>query len=124
MVLPDNNEEHAYVASSVHLGTAGGRANPNEKSWKNRQNKEIMFTPDSIILRNNNGILMELSDQEGIKIISNKDIIVQSDGDVKIKSNGAGVNVSVDGSILMQQGTAMVQIEDEINIGGGKIYMN
>lgn len=124
MVLPDCNENHAYVASSVHLGTAGGRTNPDEKSWKNRQNKEIMFTPDSITLRNNNGISMELSDQEGIRIISNKDIIVQSDGDVQIKSKGAGVNMSANESILMQQGTAMVQIKDEINIGGGKIYMS
>ena len=67
---------------------------------------------------------MELSDQEGIRLISNKDIVVQSDGDVQIKSKGAGVNMAADGSILMQQGAAMVQIKDEIHIGGGKIYMN
>lgn len=124
MVLPDGNEDHAYVAGSVHLGAAGGRTNPDHKSWKNKQNKEIMFTPDAIILRNNHGMSMELSDQEGIRLISNKDIVVQSDGDVQIKSKGAGVNMAADGSILMQQGAAMVQIKDEIHIGGGKIYMN
>lgn len=124
MVIPDNNEGHAYVASSVHLGASGGRVNPDEKSWKNRQNKEILFTPSSIILRNNNGMSMELSDQEGIKIISDKDITVQSDKNIQIKSKGAGVNMSADGNIQMQQGAAMIQIKDDINIGGGKIYMN
>lgn len=124
IVLPDDNEEHAYVAGSVHLGAALGRTNPDEKSWKNRQNKEILFTPASIILRNNNGISMELSDQEGIKISSNKDIVVWSDGEVQIKSKKAGVNLSADEGVLMQQGAAMVQIKDEIHIGGGKIYMN
>lgn len=124
IVMPDCMEKHAYVASSVHLGTAGGRTNPDEKSWKNRQNKEILFTPDSIILRNNNGTLMELSDHEGIKLVSSKDISVQSDGNIQIKSQNAGVNISAGDGILMQQGTAKVQVNDEINICGGKIYMN
>lgn len=124
IVMPDCIEDHAYVASSVHLDTARGRTNPDEKSWKNRQNKEVLITPDSIILRNNNGMSMELSDQEGIKLISNKDILVQSDGDIQIKSQSARVNISAGGDILMQQGTAKIQINDEINISGGKIYMN
>lgn len=124
IVMPDCIENHVYVASSVHLGAAGGRTNPDEKSWKNRQNKEVLFTPSSIILRNNNGMLMELSDEEGIKLISNKDISVQSDGDIQIKSQSAGVNISAGGGILMQQGAAKIQINDEISISGGKIYMN
>ncbi len=124
IVMPDCMEKHAYVASSVHLGASGGRTNPDEKSWKNRQNKEILFTPDSIILRNNSGTSMELSDYEGIKIVSSKDISVQSDGNIQIKSQNAGVNISAGGGILMQQGTAKVQVNDEINICGGKIYMN
>lgn len=124
IVMPDCIEGHAYVASSVHLGTAGGRSNPDKKSWKNPQNKEILFTPDAIILRNNNGISMELSDKEGVKVISNKDIIVQADGNIQIKSQGAGVNMAAETSILMQQGVAKVEINNDININGGKIYMN
>lgn len=124
LVIPDQQESHAYVASSVHIGTTGERSNPNEKSWKNRQNKEIMFTPGSIILRNNNGLLIELSDQEGIKIISNKNIIIQSDGNIQMKSQKSGINMSAKSSILMQQGVAKIQMNDAINISGGKIYMN
>lgn len=124
LAIPDCVEEHAYVSSSIHLGTAGGRSNPDEKSWKNPQNKEILFTSDAIIFRNNKGIALELSDKEGVKVISNKDIIVQADQNIQIKSRNAGVNMAAETDILMQQGAAKVEISNDINISGGKIYMN
>ena len=124
LVLPDCIEGHAYIASSIHLGAAGGRSNPSEKSWRNSQNKEILFTPEAIILRNNNGISLELSDKEGVKVISNKDITVQADGNIQIKSQEAGVNMAAETVILMQQGAAKVELNNDINISGGKIYMN
>lgn len=124
LVFPDEHEDSAYVSGSIHTGAAGGRSNPNEKSWKNRQNKEILFTPGSIILRNNNGLLLELSDGEGIKLCSNRDILVQSEGDVRIASGGSGIQMLSGGSILMQQGAAKIKMDDTINISGGKIYMN
>lgn len=124
LVIPDCIEGHAYIASSIHIGTADGRSNPDEKSWKNQQNKEILFTPDSIIFRNNNGISLELSDKDGVKVNSNKDIIVQADGNIQIKSQNAGVNMAAETAILMQQGVAKVEITNDINISGGKIYMN
>ena len=124
IVMPDCIEEHAYAASSIHLGAAGGRTNPDEKSWKNRQNKEILFTPGAIILTNNNGLTLELSDQEGIKAISNKNIMLKADGDIRITSQDAGINIAAQTAVSMQQGAAKVEIKDDINISGGKIYMN
>ena len=124
LAVPDRVEGHAYVASSVHLGAAAGRSNPKEKSWKNPQNKEILFTPDAIIFRNNNGISLELSDKEGVKVMSDKDIIVQADQDIQMKSKNAGVNMAAETAIVMQQGAAKVEINQDINISGGKIYMN
>ena len=124
LAVPDRVEGHAYVASSVHLGAAAGRSNPKEKSWKHPQNKEILFTPDAIIFRNNNGISLELSDKEGVKVMSDKDIIVQADQDIQMKSKNAGVNMAAETAIVMQQGAAKVEINQDINISGGKIYMN
>ena len=124
IIFPSDDECNAYTASAVHLGEAGGRSNPDEKSWKNRQEKEILFTPDSLCLKNNHGLLIELSDKEGIKIISDKDITVRSEGDLRIRSSGAGVRVSAADEIVMQQGAAKIQMDDSIYIGGGKIYMN
>lgn len=124
LVIPDCIEGHAYAAGSIHLSAAGGRSNPDRKSWKNPQNKEILFTPDAIILRNNNGISLELSDKDGVKVTSNKDIIVRADGNIQIRSQNAGINMAAESAILMQQGVAKVEISNDINISGGKIYMN
>ncbi len=124
LVLPDRDENHAYAAGSIHVGRAGGRTNPDEKSWKNKQKKEIVFTPEAVIMRNNAGLLLELSDQKGIRICSDKDIFVQSEGDIRIQSKSAGIQMSAESQIRMQQGAAEIQMEDQINISGGKIYMN
>lgn len=124
VVFPDSDESNAYVSSSVHVGATGGRINPDEKSWKNKQGKEILFTSTSISMKNNQGLLIELSDQEGINIKSNKDITIQSDGNIQIKSQDAGVHIFAENNISMQQGAAKIQIDDAINIYGGKIYMN
>ena len=98
--------------------------NPDEKSWMNRQEKEILFTPTSIILRNNKGISMEISDQEGIKLHSNKDITLQSSGNIEIVSQNSGVHMAADNNILLKQGAAKIMIDEIINITGGKVYMN
>lgn len=124
LVFPDKEEEHAYVVSSVHLGAAGGRDKPQEKFWRNKQNKEIVFTPNAIILRNNQGLSMELSDSEGIKLVSDKDILLQAQGDIRMKSQESGVQMAADSRVLLQQGAAKVEVTDTINISGGKIYMN
>lgn len=124
LTFPDDDEKNAYVASSVHLEAGKGRSNPDEKSWKNKQNKEILFTPDALILRNNKGLLMELSDKDGIKIISDKGIVVDAVKDVQITSKNAGVSVKGKNQIGLSQGCAQISIADEINIAGGKINMN
>lgn len=124
LTFPDAYEQSAYVASSVHLDTAGGRSDPDKKSWKNKQQKEILFTPDTLILRNNKGLIVELSDQEGIKIISNKEIMLQAKKDITISSDLASVNIQGLQDVNLTQGCAQISIADDINIGGGKINMN
>lgn len=122
MVFPDQCEKNAYVVSCVHV-TDAGRKNPNEKSWENKQQKEILFTPNALIMRNNNGMSIEILDNEGIKIISNKKIMLQADDNICINSE-SGVQVSASDRMLLNQGGAIIQMSDSIVIGGGKIYMN
>ena len=123
LVFPDGDERHVYAAGSVHLGAAAERTDPNRKSWKNRQGKEILFTPDSILLRNNKGLSLELSDVDGIRLCSDTDIVMQSAGDIRIGSQG-GVHLSAKNNISMQQGAASIRLDHEIRVAGGKIYMN
>lgn len=124
LVFPSKKECESYTASAIHLEERIGRCNPNEKSWKNRHGKEILFTPDSVCLKNNNGLLVELSDEKGINIVSNKDIVIQSMGDLQVKSREEGIQMSAVEQIIIQQGAAKIQMKDAIYIGGGKVYMN
>ncbi len=123
IVFPDKEEDHAYAIGSVHEGTVEGRTDPNKKIWKNRQDKEIVLSPNYIILKNNRGLSVELLDEEGIRIDSDKNITISAVEDVEIKSSGS-VDMSAGRSILLKQGAARIKMEKEIDIGGGKIYMN
>ena len=123
IVFPDKEEDHAYAIGSVHEGTVEGRTDPNKKIWKNRQDKEIVLSPNYIILKNNRGLSVEWLDEEGIRIDSDKNITISAVEDVEIKSSGS-VDMSAGRSILLKQGAARIKMEKEIDIGGGKIYMN
>ena len=123
LIFPNANESGAYVSSSVHL-ESGGRTNPANKSWKNKQNKEILFTPNSLTLTNNGGLSIELDDSKGITINSNRGIFIESDGQLSLNSDNAGITVYGDRSVTIMQGAAQIRLKDAIDIAGGKINMN
>lgn len=124
IVFPDEDENNAYVMSSVHLEAENVRNNPENKSWRNRQNKEILFTPDSLIIRNNKGLVVELSDQDGIVISSDKNITLNADKNINLTSQNSGITVNANSSLSLIQGCARIDMNDTINIAGGKIFMN
>lgn len=124
LTFSDHEESSAYVSSSVHLGTSGGRSNPAEKSWKNKQNKEVLFTPDSLILQNNDGLSLELLDKEGIRIRSDKGITIQSGKEIQMNSQNGGIHLEAETDLTLTQGSAGIRLADDIKISGGKIFMN
>lgn len=122
LVFPDKYEGDAYVSSCVHTENEN-RTNPDEKSWKNKQGKEVIFTPETLVLRNNKGMSIEISDLEGIKVVSDKKIILQAIDDISINSE-SGLQMAASEKMLLSQGGASIQMNDSITIAGGKIYMN
>lgn len=122
--FPTDDENDAYVESSVHLDGLGERTNPNEKSIMNRQKKEILFTPTSLIIRNNNGLSIELLDEQGIKIMSDKSIFINAQDTIQIKSNSGEIAMNAGQMIDMKQGNAQLKIAEKITMTGGKINLN
>ncbi len=53
LYFPNENEAEAYVNSSVNeqSSNSSARSNPDEKSIKNKQGKEVLFQPDRLILK-------------------------------------------------------------------------
>lgn len=124
LTFPDDVETSSYVASSVHLETTRGRTNPDEKSWKNRYQKEILMTQNAIKVRNNAGLSVELLDDGGIEIISNQDINLQSQKDISLCSQNGEILLYGKESVSLDQNGASIKVADEVKITGGKIYMN
>ena len=83
----------------------------------------MLFRSETLVLRNNKGMSIEISDVEGIKIVSDKKIILQAAEDINVNSE-SGLQLSAAESMLLSQGGASIQMNDSITIGGGKIYMN
>lgn len=122
--FPTDDENDAYVESSVHLENAENRLKPQEKSIMNRQKKEILFTPNSLILRNNNGLSIELLDEQGIRIISDKSIFINAQDAIQIKSNSGEIAMNAGQDIEMKQGSTQFKMAEKITMTGGKINLN
>lgn len=123
ILFPDEWEKNAYAVSSVHMA-ADTRINPEEKSFINRQKKEIIFTPNSIILRNNRGTSIELSDKDGISLITDKNILLKADDNIKISSNENSIEFNGNTKVEFIQDIVQLKLENDIIMSGGKIFMN
>ncbi|HEX3077067.1 MAG TPA: hypothetical protein VHQ24_09415, partial [Lachnospiraceae bacterium] len=105
-------------------GSAGGeapRSNPDNKSLTNKYNKKIELTPTSIIMTNSNGMSITLDDEQGILITSSKDIIIQSEESLEIKSCSESMTVEASESIELIQGDAKISVKDDIVVEGALV---
>ena len=119
-------ESMAYVSSSVHLDSAAGdeRVNPDFKSIMNKQKKEVLFTPGSLLLTNNAGMSIELSDAEGIKIVSDKAISIQSKKSVNITSATDKLEIQAPESIVLEQGGTQMMLQDKMFFKGAQLRLD
>ena len=122
LTIPGREEREAYVTSSVHLGTdSEDRKNPEEKVFKTKYQKEIRFTPDSIMITNNQGNWIKLQDQEGIQIVSSGILSLEASEDITISSdNGSLIAAGTTEVKLKQKGTS-IKLDEGISFIGGEL---
>ena len=118
--IPDEREQNAYVISAVHKGDSPDRQDPDHKSIKTVYGKELLMTPELIKLTNNKGLSVELDDGAGIRIISDKEILIQAASNITISSEEASMTVSGSDSVNMLQAGASVRLDDDIAFTGAK----
>ena len=125
LYFPNENEAEAYVNSSVNeqSSNSSARSNPDEKSIKNKQGKEVLFKPDRLVFTNNKGMSIEIVDDEGILIESDKSITIKAKENIGIISMEQGVEISAPEKIAFQQGNTMLELADDINVQGGRVNM-
>lgn len=124
--MPSENEGDAYVTSSVHMESSDEteRNNPDYKSIMNKQGKEILFTPESLVMTNNAGMSIEILDREGIRIISDKNITIQAADAVEITSANSKLELYASDNILLKQGNTQMNMDGEMRLNGARLNLN
>lgn len=119
LYVPDK-EENCFIISSVHKETDGSRQNPDYKSFKNRYGKEILFTPDTIVMTNNQGMMVEINDNQGVNIVSDKNIMIQAANNLTVASSSASLLVAADEKVQVKQGSTSMTLKEDISFTGGE----
>ena len=120
--FPTKREEDAYVISAVHLETnSNDRSNPEHKILKTKHGKEIRFTPQSIIMTNNKGMKIQMTDGKGISIESDGSIHIGAKGDIRIQSADSSIVIGADSSLTLAQGGTSIQLDKDIQFQGGQL---
>lgn len=121
--FPDEIESHAYVCSSVNLQSTdeNARSDPDRKSIKNKYGQEIFFTPNSLVLTNNNGMSITIDDKQGIVLQSDKDIILNAADTIRISSEENQLLMSAAEKLLMQQSETSLELSDEVYLSGTRV---
>ena len=121
--FPDANEQNVYVQNAFHVGSAGGRDNPEIKFFKNKEGKEIILSPESVLITDNNGSSIELRDDKGISIKSSGMISIAAKTEVLIESSDAGISLISPTSVQITQNGTQIEINDGITNQGSKVYL-
>ncbi len=119
MYVPEK-EENSFIISAVHKETDAARQNPDYKSLKTKYGKEILFTPDSILMTNNQGMMVEMNDSEGITITSDKDIVIQAKENLTVASGAESLLIAAEDKVQVKQGGTTMTLSGDISFTGGE----
>lgn len=113
-------EEDSFVLSAVHKETDSARQNPDYKSLKTKYGKEVLFTPDAILMTNNKGMTVEMNDRDGITITSDKDIVIEAEENLTVSSANASLLIAADDILQVRQGSTAMTLGGDISFTGGE----
>lgn len=122
LTVPQKQEKDAFVVSSVHMETdSPDRKNPEHKVFKSKYQKEVRFTPDSILITNNQGTKIEMTDAEGIQIVSTHSVMLEAAEDLTITSDAGSLLVAGNSFVNFKQKGTSIQLENGISFVGGNL---
>ncbi len=121
--FPSEQPMEGYVSSAVHEYSRE-RTCPEIKFLKNRFGKEIYLAPDRIMLTDNDGTSIEISDRKGISMKSAGSITLRAKGRVQITSRKARVQLQAVNGIRLQQKDSAVNIKDDITFEGMHVKLH
>ncbi len=123
LYFPAEQETQAYAASAYHEGNASLRTDPACKFWRNKEGKEIQLSPGKILLTNNNGTYIELSDAEGIKMVSEGTISIRANGTMFLTSTNSSIELSAPEKIKLKQGETEMELGGDLYLSGAQVKL-
>lgn len=122
LYFPDNEEKNAYAISSVNLKSSNSekRSNPSEKNIGTKYGKQIVMKPGAVEIIGNGNLLMRLTDDGGIEVKSDKKIVLDAQQDIEI-TGGGKVSIQGGGGVALTQGSANINVQDDVTMSGGKV---
>lgn len=123
LYFPTENEKDAYAASAYHEGGTGLRNMPEKKFWRNKEGKEIQLASDKILVTNNNGTYIELSDERGVEIVSSGTVNLTAAGMLSISSRNSTIEFSAPKKVKLQQGDTMMELGGDLQMSGAQIKL-
>ncbi|WP_338555019.1 contractile injection system protein, VgrG/Pvc8 family [Paenibacillus sp. KS-LC4] len=122
LYFPDAEEKNAFAASSVDVASSDTtkRSDPAVKSISTKYGKQIVFQPGAVEIIGGGQMLLRLTDDGGIEINSDKKIMLSAVEDIEITSE-ANILIQGETGIDLKQGDAMLTVQDEVTLSGGKV---
>lgn len=120
--FPSDNEADAFAASSVNVSPLD---NPKDKKWRSPAGKEILMTEEGLFITcKDEKIFINLQNEDGITICSEKDININSQSNMLLYAK-EGITLQAKNKILISTGESYIDItEDLIQMGAKQIMIN
>lgn len=120
--FPSDKEGDAFAASSVNVSPLD---NPVHKKWRSPAGKEILFTEEGLFITcKEQKIFINMEDESGITIHSDKDINVNSMTNMMLYAK-EGITLHAESKILISTGESYIDITDKlIQMGAEQIMIN
>lgn len=71
-------------------------------------------------MTNNQGMMVEMNDSEGIMITSDKDIVIDAKDNLTIASNNASLLIAANNILQVKQGGTSMTLSGDISFTGGE----
>ena len=121
IVFPSDNAGDAFAISSVNTAPL---AEPKNKSLKAPGGRELLLTDKGIeIIAEHQETFIRLNMDDGISIVSKKDIILHADGNISFAADG-NIEMLAKKQIAVQSGKSHVKIlTDQIDMGANSVFI-
>lgn len=123
LYFPSHKDSEAYVSSSYHEEGAVLRTQPECKFWRNKEGKEIRLNPDRILITNNDGTYIELSDDSGVEIVSAGSISIRAKNTLSVTSADSSIELTSPDRIRLKQGETEMDLGGDLRMQSSKILL-